>query len=44
LTRCSFGLAFGRWFVTLTRRSFNILNHSKWKRIEEDLPKCSVLG
>jgi hypothetical protein len=29
---------------SLRRRSYNILNHSKWRRIEKDLPKCSVIG
>jgi hypothetical protein len=23
---------------------YNILNHSKWRRIEKDLPKCLVIG
>jgi len=27
----------------LRRRSYNILNHSIWGRIEKDLPKCSVI-
>jgi hypothetical protein len=29
---------------SLRRHSYNILNHSKWRRIEKDLPKCSVMG
>jgi hypothetical protein len=29
---------------SLKRRSCNILNHSKWRRIEKDLPKCPVIG
>jgi hypothetical protein len=29
---------------SLRRRSYNILNHSKWRRIEKDLSKCSVIG
>ncbi len=28
---------------SLRRCSYNILNHSKWRRIEKDLPKCSVI-
>jgi hypothetical protein len=23
---------------------YNILNHSKWRRIEKDLPKCSIIS
>jgi hypothetical protein len=29
---------------SLKRHSYNILNHSKWRRIEKDLSKCPVLG
>ncbi len=29
---------------SLIRCSSNILNRSKWRRIEKDLPKCSVIG
>jgi hypothetical protein len=36
---CFFGFAFQRWFVKPRRHSYNILNHSKWRRIEKDLPK-----
>jgi hypothetical protein len=25
-------------------RSHNGLNHSKWRRVEKDLPKCLVIG
>jgi len=28
----------------LRRRTHNIFNHSKWRRIEKDWPKCSVIG
>jgi hypothetical protein len=28
----------------LRKCSYNILNHSKWRRIEKDLPKCLVIG
>ncbi len=28
----------------LRRCSYNILNHSKWRTIEKDLPKCLVIG
>jgi hypothetical protein len=28
----------------LRRRSYNILNHSKSRKIEKNLPKCSVIG
>jgi hypothetical protein len=31
------GFAFQRLFVKLERCSYNILNHSKWRRIEKDL-------
>jgi hypothetical protein len=29
---------------SLRRRSYNILNHSKWRRIEKDLPKYLVIS
>jgi hypothetical protein len=29
---------------SLRRCSHNILNHSKWRRIEKDLPKCLIEG
>jgi hypothetical protein len=29
---------------SLRRCSYNILNHSKWRTIEKELPKCSVIG
>jgi hypothetical protein len=29
---------------SLRRHSYNILNHSKWRRIEKDLPKYSVIS
>jgi len=29
---------------SLQRCSYNISNHSKWRRIEKDLPKCLVIG
>jgi hypothetical protein len=29
---------------SLRRCSNNILDHSKWRRIEKDLPKCSVIS
>jgi len=28
---------------SLRRRFYNILNHSKWRKIEKDMPKCSVI-
>jgi hypothetical protein len=28
----------------LKRRSYDILNHSKWTRIEKYLPMCSMIG
>jgi hypothetical protein len=36
--------AFQRRFVNLEKGfSYNILNHSKWRKFEKDLPKCSVI-
>ncbi len=29
---------------SLKRCFYNIFNHSKWRRIEKDLPECSVIG
>jgi hypothetical protein len=29
---------------SLTRLSYNIFNHSKWRRIEKDLGKCLIIG
>jgi hypothetical protein len=40
----SFASAIQRRIEKLKLRSHNILNHSKWRRIEKDLPKCSVMG
>ncbi len=28
----------------MRRRSYNIFNHSKWRRIEKDLSKCPMIG
>ncbi len=28
----------------MRRHTYNILNHSKWRRIEKELSKCSVIG
>ncbi len=41
---CSFGFPFQKWFVKLEKVFNYNLNHSKWKIIEEDLPKWSVMG
>jgi hypothetical protein len=30
--------------LSLRRSSYNILNHSKWRSIEKDLSKCSMIG
>jgi hypothetical protein len=38
---CSFGFAFQRWLVKLEH---NILNHSKWRRIEKDLPQAKMFA
>jgi hypothetical protein len=35
-------LKYDSW--SLRRCSYNILNHSKWRRIDKDLPKCSIIG
>jgi hypothetical protein len=40
----SFDFAFQRWFVELERCSYNILNHSKWRRIEKDISKYLLIG
>jgi hypothetical protein len=39
-----FGCSFGFAFQSLRMHSYNNLNHSKWRRIEKDLPKCSMTG
>jgi len=39
-----FGCSFGFAFQSLRMHSNNNLNHSKWRRIEKDLPKCSMVG
>jgi hypothetical protein len=41
LAAALFGFAFQRWFVELEKEAllYNNLNHSKWRRIEKDLPK-----
>jgi hypothetical protein len=31
-------------FYSLSQRSHNILNHSKWSTDDEDLKKCSVIS
>ncbi len=41
---CSLGFPFIDDLYRLRRRSYNILNHSKWRRIEKDLAKCPVIG
>jgi hypothetical protein len=45
---CSFlaaplALHFQDDLLSLRTFSYIILNHSKWRRIEKDLPKCSVI-
>jgi hypothetical protein len=41
---CSLGFPFKDDLYRLRRRSYNILNHSKWRRIEKDLAKRPVIG
>jgi hypothetical protein len=37
----SFDFAFQRWFRELEKV---LLWHFKWRRIQKDVPKCSVIG
>jgi hypothetical protein len=40
----SLALHFKNDLQSLRRLSYNIVNHSKWRRLEKDLPKCSIIG